>query len=413
MSGEVTNMAMFAQPGGSERGQRGGYHGQGRGNPQGGGRGRGGGPPGGGGERGNPGDETFVPLPESTKSAVERARKSGVVHPGLEIGKFVSWTKALEADRDGCFKRVCDSLSRLEELAGSWRVRREQVLKALGPRARQIVVRAETPCVLWLGAPTPLELGFCLHFTYGLPYLPGSGLKGLARRAMCMDKGCSADKPVTEVLELFGEGGDKGRAGAVDFMDGIPFEAACLELDVMSPHHQKYYQGNSKIPHDCEDPNPLLFLRIAPGSEFEIALVARSEETAEKTLELAEHYLLLGLRELGVGAKTSSGYGVFALKTADKAISPNKEKAAPEGTRQVVPEATRRFSAKIKTVDGRAGALILQVEGSEETVSIGLDEVRRKAGLSTNKLEMECQRGSRFEVEMRGGTLAAFYLKRG
>ncbi|GBD26343.1 hypothetical protein HRbin30_01675 [bacterium HR30] len=276
----------------------------------------------------------FPVLPESTRRIVIKARSEAKlqVHPWLELSKFVEWKAEQEEatpNKRAAYNNVATALQRAQSTADAWRKRRSRWLSALGAHARTIEVEAVAPCVLWLGAPTPVELGFCLHHTYGLPYLPGSGLKGLARAAMRREltgvpvvdrpKGSEQKKEKQnsdpkELLELFGEGGDKGQAGRVDFLDGIPAEADCLELEVMSPHHFKYYQqGKRDEPHDCEDPRPLPFLRIRPGSKFEIALVARETNDSEKWLEQAQRYLLLGLAELGLGAKTSSGYGVFQV----------------------------------------------------------------------------------------------------
>lgn len=341
----------------------------------------------GGGGRGGGRGEAFVPLPETTRTILERCRRDEklAVHPGLEIGKFVVWNLARrEVDREACFQRVIDAMKRLQPLAEAWRRRRSEGLSKLGRRAKLVVVEAQSPCVLWLGAPTPLELGFCLHHTYGLPYLPGSGLKGVARRAAALAKAESSE-PSDSLLEtLFGCGGDSGRAGAVDFLDGIPLKADCLALDVMSPHHPKYYQGSIRDPHDCEDPVPLPFLRIVPGSQFEIALLARGPKQVGLLAE-AEQWLSSALHEIGVGGKTSSGYGLFVPA----------EPRAEEGSSRPL-----RFLATIRRFDRKTDRLELLVEETRRELVVSLGQALQRGGLTEQKLNRHRKEGTVFEVEM-------------
>ncbi|GIW43291.1 MAG: hypothetical protein KatS3mg077_0573 [Candidatus Binatia bacterium] len=367
-------------------------------------------------------------LPESTRTLVESARQRMIVHPALELSKFVSWKKGNrgpEADRRASYERVIGSLPRLQSAGESWLARRRSWLAALGDRARTIVVQAKTPCVLWLAAPTPLELGFCLHHTYGLPYLPGSGLKGLARAAMrrelvgipvvgsgpTRENSNREKKEPPQLLELFGEGGDGGHAGQVDFLDGVPLTASCLELEVMSPHHPKYYQGESKAPHDCEDPVPLPFLRIKPGSQFEIAMVARlgvSDEAAPAALEKAEQYLLLGLEELGVGAKTSSGYGLFARKTGTAATAP----APPSGTQTTAATVERKTiePAVIASFDLQADRVVFR-DQQGNTYEASAQLLERSFQINRNALNQFRRQSAKFRIEVENGKVTAAYKR--
>ncbi len=391
-------------------------------------------------------------LPQSTAQIVEQARTTLAVHPGLELSKFVVWDvrhgggqERLVPHRQEHYKRVAGSLGKLRDLARAWSERRRDGLKCLGDLAHPLIVEAKTPCVLWLAAPTPLELGFCLHHTYGLPYLPGSGLKGLARHAMCRELGCSVEEPAPEVLELFGEGGDKGHAGAVDFLDGIPLKAACLELEVMSPHHPKYYQGESPIPHDCEDPVPLPFLRIAPGSQFEIALVLRDRRAPREHLQRALEYLEKGLQEWGLGAKTSSGYGVFGkqprhrvrelpsrAKTSSGYGVFGKPSPAPnpgaESLSQQAAQATtasgqptsvapvveaKKFVATIRSWNQETDELELSEEGAGQAIKVSLKQALQRSGLSQGQLANFRNAKQKFEVELRpDGSLGSFLKKK-
>lgn len=368
-------------------------------------------------------------LPQSTERIVRQARNTLAVHPGLELSKFVVWDfgddggqQRLVPNRQEHYERVAGSLKKLQGLARAWRDRRNDTLKYLDDRAVTVTVKAKTPCVLWLAAPTPLELGFCLHHTYGLPYLPGSGLKGLARHTMCRELGCSVEEPTPQVLELFGEGGDKGHAGIVDFLDGIPLEAACLEREVMSPHHPKYYQGESPIPHDCEDPVPLPFLRIAPGSQFEIALVLRDRRAPREHLQRALEYLEKGLQEWGLGAKTSSGYGVFgkpsptseARRESPRGQAAQVTTASGQPTSAAAVAEAKKFVATIKTCDRSKNQLVLVAEQSGETITVSLDQALQRSGRNLGQLRGLKQRNQKFAVELdAAGAVRSFLPVRG
>lgn len=373
------------------------------------GRGGGGRPPrkGSGGKRppNGGGSAPWLPVPESTKTLLDAvAKKRLVVHPALAVTKFVKWNrskKELRADRDGAFGAIVEHLGSpsARDLAKAWRRRRLRWLKPLleSDRARVLEVQAVSPCVLWLAAPSPLELGFCLHHTYGLPYLPGSGLKGLARAGMTRALGGSVEEPPREVLQLFGEGGDEGHAGLVDFLDGIPIEADCLEPEVMSPHHPSYYQGKEEVPHDGEDPVPLYFLRIKPASRFEIALVGR-RGASRRDLEKAEECLLQSLREMGLGGKTSSGYGLFGPPQPSPPSGPGKGAPQPpaasgSGKRTLVVQ-VERFDPKRRTVTFKV------VQGGQGPLEANMDELQNRFGFSRLKWNDHRKSGQQFIVVM-------------
>ncbi|MCX7803356.1 MAG: RAMP superfamily CRISPR-associated protein, partial [Meiothermus ruber] len=63
-----------------------------------------------------------------------------------------------------------------------------------------------TPLAIGLGNSSPIENGLAIHHTYGVPYLPGSALKGLLRRVAERFGLSEAEKAV-----LLGEGPDPER----------------------------------------------------------------------------------------------------------------------------------------------------------------------------------------------------------
>ena len=63
-----------------------------------------------------------------------------------------------------------------------------------------------------------------------------------------------------------------------------------------------------KAPGDWHQPNPIYFLTVPKGIEFQFAIAPRNDERS-KLLDKAKEILISALKEFGVGAKTSLGYG--------------------------------------------------------------------------------------------------------
>ncbi|MES2641325.1 MAG: type III-B CRISPR module RAMP protein Cmr6 [Myxococcota bacterium] len=161
--------------------------------------------------------------------------------------------------------------------------------------------------IVGLGAKGPSEIGIHLDRTWGVPVIPGTAQKGLAARAAAG----WASQPAwlrggDDFNDLFGT---TEAAGAVDFLDAwwVPGSLPVpLHLDVMTGHHDAYYARGEEPPSDMDDPNPVSFLTASGHFLFAIAGPAA---WANEAMEL----LRIGLAEIGVGAKTNSGYGRIAL----------------------------------------------------------------------------------------------------
>jgi CRISPR-associated protein Cmr6 len=171
-----------------------------------------------------------------------------------------------------------------------------------------------------LGAESVLETSVSLHRTYGVPFIPGSGLKGLAAAAAHRHlehpdwRKAAGGQPVGPSHRLlFGE---LEQGGAVVFHDAlwIPDEKLLpLNLDVMTVHHTHYYQGEPLPPADWDNPVPVAFAS-ARGS-YLIALTGPAD-WAEAALAI----LRKALEEDGIGAKTAAGYGRMEFPPAPPAV---------------------------------------------------------------------------------------------
>lgn len=169
-----------------------------------------------------------------------------------------------------------------------------------------------------LGMGHPLETGFVWHRTLGVPYLPGSSVKGLIRA--WAERWGGSNMP-EEVVRLFGPRGEEAQinpaAGSLIVFDALPIGIPKLEVDIMNPHYAPYYQAG-KPPADYYPPRPIFFLAVAPGQTFEFALAPRSgnyrneiTEQAKTDLERGMRLLQEALENIGAGGKTAVGYGYF------------------------------------------------------------------------------------------------------
>ena len=180
-------------------------------------------------------------------------------------------------------------------------------------RAKMYPAHVKTRMIVGLGDESVLETAITLHKTYGVPYIPGSALKGLAASYARKRLGKDWQKGSDAYQVIFG---NTDEAGYITFFDalyipGTGFNGKALYPDVMSVHHRDYYQNPAYLPADWDDPIPIPFL-TATGN-FMIALAAPELDEQDAWIEKTFDILKYALLEMGVGAKTSSGYGRMEL----------------------------------------------------------------------------------------------------
>ncbi|MFU1798623.1 type III-B CRISPR module RAMP protein Cmr6 [Paenibacillus azoreducens] len=164
------------------------------------------------------------------------------------------------------------------------------------------------------GGVSVLESSLSLHRMYGVPYIPGSAIKGVCANVCHTFLGKENSQYLMDgdyYIALFGT---QEQAGYIEFHDAwITPESlgGAIRLDVMTPHHQKYNAGEQAAPRDDDDPVPIPFL--AASGCFRFLLTCSSnvlpEEQAQQWLEIAKEIVIFALKHHGIGSKTSSGYG--------------------------------------------------------------------------------------------------------
>lgn len=172
------------------------------------------------------------------------------------------------------------------------------------------MAKAQGRLLIGTGNESVLETAVTLHRTYGVPYIPGSALKGLAADVARKYCGAHWSKDSDAYGLVFGQ---PDASGCITFFDALPepnIGSKFLHADVLTVHHKEYYQlSSSTPPADWDDPNPVPFLSAT--GRYLVALAVSSD--GEPWLDVVFQILKTALAEIGVGAKTSSGYGRMTL----------------------------------------------------------------------------------------------------
>lgn len=173
------------------------------------------------------------------------------------------------------------------------------------------------------------KLGFSFDYVTGLPYIPGSSLKGMLRAYF---PGDTSDQEKNKELENFISGllsviasdktvnihnlkKDMFEGGDI-FLGAFPEPGkAMLEMDYITPHKE------------FKNPNPISFLKVKPGVKFVFSVAFSDYEedgtvvlTKEQKRKLCEEILLL----MGIGAKTNIGYGRFSKEVPKESVRVTK-----------------------------------------------------------------------------------------
>ncbi|GCE14568.1 type III-B CRISPR module RAMP protein Cmr6 [Tengunoibacter tsumagoiensis] len=181
--------------------------------------------------------------------------------------------------------------------------------------------QAVSRIIIGLGNESVLETGITLHHTYGVPYLPGSALKGLASSyARQQLKGEWRQGGELHRVVF----GDTDNAGFIIFLDALYIPPATPEpmlyQDVITVHHPAYYRNEpGAAPTDSDSPTPLPF--VSTRGSYLLALSAPDLDDPDPWLEATWRLLEQSLQLMGIGAKTSSGYGRMTF-----ILSPEEER---------------------------------------------------------------------------------------
>ncbi|WP_457548552.1 type III-B CRISPR module RAMP protein Cmr6 [Archaeoglobus sp.] len=292
----------------------------------------------------------------------------------LKLVKFVPFVEEIGSEikkpRINKFENKIYLKTRLELYKMFYRLQENLHKSKIGefnvnPDEFAFAMKTKSRLVIGLGDESVYETSIRLYRNYGVPYIPGSALKGVVKHYSIhkivesnyrklkeefkkedffeLAEGVqklveeSDDSKIIDVKSLsfnLNENsiiledlrkifGTQSYEGSIIFFDAFPTpdqlkDKPILELDVMNPHYQPYYSASErelqtnveKAPGDWHSPVPIFFLTVPKGIEFQFAIAPRNEEGIE-FLDKAKDLLISALKEFGVGAKTSLGYGRF------------------------------------------------------------------------------------------------------
>lgn len=213
-------------------------------------------------------------------------------------------------------------------------------------RASQNVFETQWHFATGLGLSHPVQNGFAWHPSLGMPYLPGSGVKGLLKAWVeeWMFEGNEQNAQKRDRIRCwFGsDEKDNEKAGDLIFFDAIPVELVKLAPDIVTPHMGMWYEKGdtinsltgdaSKVPADWHSPIPSPFLVVKEG-RFLFQIASRGNTSPEEATA-AMQQLQAALQWLGAGAKTAVGYGRMSENTEkiqelETLLAPNKPVIVP------------------------------------------------------------------------------------
>ena len=320
-------------------------------------------------------------------------------------------------------KDICPlPASSIKVMAGV-QARQQALILHYGPNGYRISTTSTAPFATGLGNEHPIENGFAFLTPYGLPYLAGSGVKGILRRAMQELRDDRKAGFTNEAIDdLFGaeeiNKPEDAKRGALDFWDVFPKPFADkLVVEIMTPHFGKYYQGKS-TPHDSGAPIPVSFLAVPAKSDFDFHVVChptRLPESLQNTWrDLLQKAFDHAFEWVGFGAKTSVGYGAMKAATSAPSLSvpitsgssgvnvPPAIGGAIAGGSQTWPAATLKLNPGkgeiTASFEGKSTAPVKGTDADKFRAALG----EERAGRLKKKQELK---GVSVEVEQQGNAI--------
>lgn len=318
---------------------------------------------------------TRIAVPEAIGRSLDLGDGFREAAPGHRFLMYLPMWKpdwSLDKGAKGTAARACCTMpTAVGQLRAG--VRQRQAALAAAQGALTVEALSTAPFATGLGNEHPIENGFAFLTPYGLPYLAGSGLKGVLRRS-AQELEADGQRGFTQavITAVFGveevKRPEDARRGALDCWDCFP--EGDLVVEIMTPHQGGYYQ-NGQTPHDAGQPVPVPFLAVKAGAKFVFHVVCHEQRLTGEAEVLRDgrwREWLAGVFAhafdwLGFGAKTSVGYGAMALdheavhltqqalQQQQREQAEDEQKARREAEKQKMPAADR---AMADLFDGRS-----------------------------------------------------------
>lgn len=169
------------------------------------------------------------------------------------------------------------------------------------------------------------KLGFSFDYVNGLPYLPGSSLKGILRSVFPGQHKEDKEEYNSYLIGLMEELGIKHvQLGDLEMLEEEIFDFQDVFLgaypDSEQKGNRKYLASEYITPHKpLKNPNPISFLKVKAGVGMRFHFLIRDGKilSAEEKVRLFKKLIM----EFGIGAKTNIGFGKFVESRPKESIT--------------------------------------------------------------------------------------------
>ncbi|MGV3771290.1 MAG: type III-B CRISPR module RAMP protein Cmr6 [Verrucomicrobiales bacterium] len=285
---------------------------------------------------------------------------------------------------------------------------------AYGKRAFITVGQLEGRLAINLSGSLIQNAGISLDRLFGMPFIPGSAVKGSARHAALEELKTASGEKQAELFQhfrmVFGtadndfEAGDLARfarylqpgqspnyKGGVSFLPAYPLNEARIVVDLTNVHYPEYYQSGRMEDLSKENPRPNPFPVVETGAQFAFCFVANHPELSPEALHSARQWLEAALTIRGLGAKTAAGYGWFLLQPALLEKLEAEEKAEAEAAaKKAAEEAAKRQKEEELA---RKRAALPPHEAARDDYKVLNQEAFAKIASDLNTLSPDQQKG--------------------
>lgn len=209
--------------------------------------------------------------------------------------------------------------------------------------------------------------GICLDRNTGLPFIPGSAVKGVARHAALAHLR-NKEWTIDEFMRVFGSSEadfrEKGELhafagvvaedrrtlkGGLDFLSAQPITEPTIMVDISNVHYPDYYQSGNLRDLAKESPKPNTFPVVEQGVRYAFCIAENGMKTIDAELfEKAKSVLIEAITVSGIGAKTGAGYGWFKDVSDDVSEAEKRAAMVAEEKRLADEKKAAEAAAKVK-----------------------------------------------------------------
>ena len=174
------------------------------------------------------------------------------------------------------------------------------------------------------GQDSAFKTGFNFDYVTGLPYIPGFSIKGMLRASIEKYKtnvcqwledniGILTDDRLFKemIYEIFGDGNDDVDNDKIKNNTDVLERDVFLDAIIIDGSNDKILKSDYITPHPSmfKNPIPIRILAIKPKIKLEFYFLLREKIIAKMNREQRFEFYKGLILDLGIGAKTNTGYG--------------------------------------------------------------------------------------------------------